>query len=808
MNNKKNKIVFLVHSSTPPNLVFDYISQLLPFNFPLEIVTTPTPSVQSNPFTPNPLNIPVKIAPHSHLKERLSRLPKQLLFMIHSQFRHWNFDEISPSHLPLFLEAQNIPATFYIAVGAPQISPAAIAAACHGAFLIYIPLPLNLEPNIKNQSILDFLIDAQVTPNNTLPQIIEQLKTTSTLPQQVQINYHSAIQHAQNRDYYSARLRQMFYNLQHPTPLQLQFEPPPNNQQNPLNVLIVVNTPIRYPIYKAAYGQHIYSLGKYSSHNIVYLNLFDIPFLPPEIKSTTFHIIIFHTVFLSYRWNIGPFTQLIRSSLLQPLKKSNAIKVAIPQDEYINTDILCEFINTFRIQYVFSVAPPSQWKKIYHSVDFNNVKFYRVLTGYLDEQVVSSIQSMNEGNQERPIHIGYRAHRTAYWLGEHGQLKWQIADFFLEKASKLNLKLDISTRPQDTIFGHDWYRFLKKCKYFIGVEGGASILSPDDILRHKTQNYLSRNPNATFQETRDACFPHKDGQFNLIALSPRHLEACASKTCQILVEGEYNHILKPWIHYIPLKKDFSNFQQVIQALSDDNLRETIVENAYRDIVQSHKYSYPRFADFIFQTIIQNQSLNPSPFSFKFNYSLFTKNKKFYQPIISHMYVNHLIQEGIRLFKQGKYPQSIPYFKSVLKEKTSHKSFISLAYFYLGEIAEKNSQKNSHSYFLKSIAALLSIKEKTDYHIYRLASLYKRINQFKQSRKWFNKMLKAPLQYAYAGGIYFHLAEMHFIKHNYKKAHHLFLKCLDIIPHHTRAQQLLQEIETHHYPLHHTKEKKS
>ncbi|MBT8506740.1 hypothetical protein B1F79_04690 [Coxiella-like endosymbiont of Rhipicephalus sanguineus] len=45
-------------------------------------------------------------------------------------------------------------------------------------------------------------------------------------------------------------------------------------------------------------------------------------------------------------------------------------------------------------------------------------------------------------------------------------------------------------------------------------------------------------------------------------ISPRHFEAVATKTLQILYEGEYSNILKPWVHYVPLKKDYSNFDEV------------------------------------------------------------------------------------------------------------------------------------------------------------------------------------------------------------------------------------------------------
>jgi hypothetical protein len=64
--------------------------------------------------------------------------------------------------------------------------------------------------------------------------------------------------------------------------------------------------------------------------------------------------------------------------------------------------------------------------------------------------------------------------------------------------------------------------------------------------------------------------------------------------CQILFEGKYSGILQPMVHYIPLKKDFSNLDDVIRGFRDAALRRTLTENAYRDLIASGGYSYERF----------------------------------------------------------------------------------------------------------------------------------------------------------------------------------------------------------------------
>ena len=66
------------------------------------------------------------------------------------------------------------------------------------------------------------------------------------------------------------------------------------------------------------------------------------------------------------------------------------------------------------------------------------------------------------------------------------------------------------------------------------------------------------------------------------------------KSVQILFEGDYSGILKPDLHYIPLKKDFSNISDVISKVKNNDLLQAIADRAYEDIITSNKYSYETF----------------------------------------------------------------------------------------------------------------------------------------------------------------------------------------------------------------------
>jgi hypothetical protein len=60
--------------------------------------------------------------------------------------------------------------------------------------------------------------------------------------------------------------------------------------------------------------------------------------------------------------------------------------------------------------------------------------------------------------------------------------------------------------------------------------------------------------------------------------------------------------LEPMRHYIPLRTDFSNFDAVVDAIRDANLRRELTENAHRDLIASGAYDYTRFVEGVDDTL--------------------------------------------------------------------------------------------------------------------------------------------------------------------------------------------------------------
>jgi hypothetical protein len=372
------------------------------------------------------------------------------------------------------------------------------------------------------------------------------------------------------------------------------------------NVLIVY-AQLTHPL-RSAVQDHLYAFRRHSKRRVFYLNL-RVQDVPEHVLRRRYDMVVFHTSFLAHRWLPELFTEVCNRAA--PLKRLSGVRVALPQDEFLRTNLVCDFIDDFDIDVVCSVAPESEWPKIYPTVDRTRVAFQRILTGYLDDRTVARIERVVDSTADRDIDVGYRAWRGAYWLGRHGTLKGTISDAVDAEGRERGLQVDVSTRDEDTLLGDDWFRFLSRCRYTIGIEGGASILDFDGAIKERTERYQAEHPSASFDEVEEACFPGEDGGLALFAISPRHLEACATRTCQILVEGEYNGVLEPGRHFIEIKPDLSDLARVLATLGDEQRRARIVQAAYDDVVASGRYSYRSMVDQI-ETAALGSAAAPAP----------------------------------------------------------------------------------------------------------------------------------------------------------------------------------------------------
>jgi len=357
-----------------------------------------------------------------------------------------------------------------------------------------------------------------------------------------------------------------------------------------MNVLVLyaaTDAPLR-----TAISDHLRGFESLEGVQPIYCNV-AVRRLPRLLQRLRFDLVVFHTTLLGGRWNRQRFARL--TDRLEALETDGAVRVAFPQDEFLNVDLLETFFQRLGVHHVFSCASADQWPRIYPGLQQDGTKFHRVLTGYLSTATLRRLAELRGQVSSRPIDISYRAWRAEPWLGSLGRLKVDIGTMTESLARELGYRTDISLRAQDTLLGDAWFRLLLRSRWTPGVEGGATILDRDGRLRATTQRYLEAHPGATPEEVAEHALEGMEGTLDLRAISPRHLEACATRTGQLLVEGDYNGVLVANRHYLPIHRNLDNLQDVLEQLPDERLRCDLTESAFADVVESGDYSYLNFA---------------------------------------------------------------------------------------------------------------------------------------------------------------------------------------------------------------------
>ncbi len=339
--------------------------------------------------------------------------------------------------------------------------------------------------------------------------------------------------------------------------------------------------------------EHLYSFRRYvTGVRFDYFNAGN--GLPRYLTYPSYDAVILHYTFLAARWSPDFYRKWRKG--VENLRDIKGYKVAIPQDEYAETEKLWELFRLGHVKTVFSCFTGEDLFRAYPPEKTDLSHWITVIPGYVDEKAAERLAEICTENRKRTINVGYRARNLPFWLGRHGQIKVEIGRVFQEKAKESGLKVDISCDTKDAFIGQEWYKFLCRCKAILGCEGGASLFDPTGKIRQKVEQYLQDHPDANFDEVEENCFRGMDYNIKLFCVSPRHFEAAITKTCQVLVEGNYGGIFKPGVHFIEVKRDFSNLDEVIHLLKDDAYCRKIAENAYRDIVVSGMFSYGGFAN--------------------------------------------------------------------------------------------------------------------------------------------------------------------------------------------------------------------
>jgi hypothetical protein len=331
------------------------------------------------------------------------------------------------------------------------------------------------------------------------------------------------------------------------------------------------------------------SFRKYSKNNILY---YDFKKNIENILNIKHGILLLsYTIIHNFLCNNSISNNKLKNFLINSKLK----KIFIIQDEYYDCNHINNFISRAKPDIIYTCLNETDVKAIYGN-NILNTKFNRVLTGYIESKNINKRQIKDRG-----VDVFYRGKKLHYYYGKLGYLKYYIGDTMREYSKRHGLNHDIDMSVEKRINGIDWYTTLLNSKVTLGTLSGSNVINVNNNLRDKINrdyniitksNTLDDSINYSYNETFKK-YNIKE-ELNVGQLSPKMFEAIELGTVLVLFEGNYSNILIPDIHYISLKEDLSNIEDVMSKIKDNDFLQNMADRAFDDIVKSMKYSYETY----------------------------------------------------------------------------------------------------------------------------------------------------------------------------------------------------------------------
>jgi glycosyltransferase involved in cell wall biosynthesis len=283
--------------------------------------------------------------------------------------------------------------------------------------------------------------------------------------------------------------------------------------------------------------------------------------------------------------------------LTRDFSRYDGVKILMKQDEHRRSNSYPQFLVEKSFDILITCVPPEEVEKVYPRQRLDRTRIVHALTGYVPPWMRAAGLPLSG---PRPVDICYRGSIQPLSFGRLGFEKRKIGYDVARACSGQSLKLDISSRWEDRVTGSAWFDFLARSKSVLGVESGSNLFDftgeVEEWCRkfcdlHRSQDQLGED---FYVEAHQQYLKNYEDNVHYAQISPRHLEAAATGTLQLLYEGEYSGILIPMKHYFPLRRDLRNLGEALDFVADERRRRQITEAAFEEVVQDPRLQYSAF----------------------------------------------------------------------------------------------------------------------------------------------------------------------------------------------------------------------
>lgn len=299
----------------------------------------------------------------------------------------------------------------------------------------------------------------------------------------------------------------------------------------------------------------------------------------------------------------------LSSHCLAAVRAFRGPKILLIQDEYDKPFVAAQMMAELGIDVVFTTVPEPFRHMFYPPERVAGVEFRQCLTGYVpyDRLAATALPPI----AARETWLGYRGRKLPIWYGRLGAEKHAIGPGVAEACRRHDIPHDIRHDEESRINGPAWFDFLMQCRAVLGTESGTNVVDVDGAIRAAVEAEQAQSPQGDDEEIYRRHVERHDGLVSMNQISPKIFEAISLKTALVLFEGTYSGVLSKE-HYIELKKDFSNVDEVLARLADVDFLQRVVDRAYADIVETGAYSYEVFVRAVEEAIEQRAEPRPHP----------------------------------------------------------------------------------------------------------------------------------------------------------------------------------------------------
>lgn len=338
----------------------------------------------------------------------------------------------------------------------------------------------------------------------------------------------------------------------------------------------------RLPSFTNAVRDYVQAFGDYSSHRIHY---YDMDSGPLDFDLEPFDCIVFNYCFWARCLSVSP-------AFRERVADFSGLKIAILQDEYEYFLWHEKTLVALGINTIVTCVPEIHWRDVFRDDAFRNVTFINALTGYVPDSLLN-VRALKQ-LADRQWTLGYRSRPVPFSYGRLTQEKLLIGQRMKQICAERNIPSNIEVTEDSRIYGAAWPEFIGNCKAVLGTESGSNVFDFNGSIKPAIENYLKEQPNADFETVHARFLQGHDEKIHMNQVSPRIFEAIAMHTGLVLFEGNYSGVVRKWEHFIPLKKDFSNVDEVFAALADLDSLKAMTQRAYDEVIGSGKYHFRTF----------------------------------------------------------------------------------------------------------------------------------------------------------------------------------------------------------------------